>query len=128
MENYKLLGLSPLLETPDVESTLKFYTEILGFIIENYSKEYQWALLKRDDITIMISAPNTERNMPAPIMSGSIYIRTENVDSAWEQLKDRCNIYYPIENFHYGMREFGLFDNNGYLLQFGQVIAAGVNL
>ena len=30
----------------------------------------------------------------------------------------------PIEDFDYGMREFAVFDNNGYLLQFGQEIDA----
>jgi hypothetical protein len=29
---------------------------------------------------------------------------------------------YPIEDFEYGRREFAIFDNNGYLLQFGQEI------
>jgi hypothetical protein len=27
--------------------------------------------------------------------------------------------YYTIENFEYGMREFAIYDNNGYMLQFG---------
>jgi uncharacterized glyoxalase superfamily protein PhnB len=125
MSNYKLLGLTPMLETPDVEGTVTFYTEVLGFTTENYSKEWQWATLKRDGIAIMFSSPNEHRNLPAPVMSGSLYIRTENVDSAWEQLKDRCKICYPIENFEYGMREFAIFDNNGYLLQFGQEINTG---
>jgi hypothetical protein len=30
-----------------------------------------------------------------------------------------------MEDFHYGMREFAIFDNNGYLLQFGQPLATG---
>ncbi len=28
------------------------------------------------------------------------------------------------KNFSYGMREIGVYDNNGYLLQFGQEIRA----
>jgi uncharacterized glyoxalase superfamily protein PhnB len=113
-----------MLETPDVEGTVAFYADVLGFTAENYSKEHQWASLERDDVTIMFSAPNAHRNMPAPIMSGSLYIQTDNVDAVWEQLKDRCKICYPPENFSYGMREFGVYDNNGYLLQFGQEVTA----
>lgn len=30
---------------------------------------------------------------------------------------------YPIENFNYGMREFVIYDNNGYVLQFGEAVA-----
>ena len=29
-------------------------------------------------------------------------------------------VVYPMETFGYGMREFAVYDNNGYLLQFGQ--------
>jgi len=38
-------------------------------------------------------------------------------------LKDKVEVCYGIENFHYGMREFAIYDNNGYLLQFGQDVA-----
>jgi len=31
-------------------------------------------------------------------------------------------ICYPIETFEYGMREFAIYDNNGYLLQFGEAV------
>jgi hypothetical protein len=38
------------------------------------------------------------------------------------ELKDKTKVCYPIETFGYGMREFAIFDNNGYLLQFGQPV------
>ncbi|WP_165456536.1 VOC family protein [Pedobacter kyonggii] len=53
-------------------------------------------------------------------MSGSLYINTNKVATLWESLKDQCEICYPSEDFDYGMREFAIYDNNGYLLQFGQ--------
>lgn len=33
------------------------------------------------------------------------------------------DLHYPVEDFGYGMREFAIYDNNGYLLQFGQEIS-----
>ena len=33
--------------------------------------------------------------------------------------KSKSRICYSIENFEYGMREFAIYDNNGYLLQPG---------
>lgn len=110
-----------MLETHQFEHTMKFYTEILGFTIRG-RWENNWAHLERDDVAIMFSIPNEHRNLPAAILSGSIYLRTENVDAAWEQLHDKAAICYPIENFDYGMREFAIYDNNGYILQFGQPI------
>jgi len=36
------------------------------------------------------------------------------------EIKTTSLIFYPIENFDYGMREFAIRDNNGYILQFGK--------
>jgi len=44
------------------------------------------------------------------------------VDAWWEYLKDKGTIVYPIENFDYGMREFAIRDNNGYILQVGSEV------
>ena len=44
------------------------------------------------------------------------------------KVKDAVRVCYPIEDFDYGMREFAIFDNNGYLLQFGQEIDAAQEL
>jgi hypothetical protein len=41
------------------------------------------------------------------------------LDSLWEKFRDKVVIVYPVEDFDYGMR-----DNNGYILQFGQEIAS----
>lgn len=118
---YRLESLRPMLETHDFPATLKFYTETLGFRQTAYHEDI-WANLERDGAKIMFSAPNEHRNMSQAIMSGSLYIRTNNVNAVWQELKDKVKVCYPIENFPYGMREFGIYDNNGYLLQFGQDI------
>ena len=120
--NATALKLSPMLETKDIPGTMKFYTEVLGFNCDTFSEEWGWAHFSKDEIAIMFSKPNEHRNIPEPIMSGSLYIEVDDVDSVWDELKYACNICYPIEDFEYGMREFAVFDNNGYLLQFGEVI------
>jgi len=111
-----------MLETPDISATVEFYTRVLGFTTENYDPDMGWVSLKSGNINIMFALPNQHRNIPKPIMSGSLYFNTNNVDDVWESIKEFTLICYPIENFDYGMREFAIFDNNGYLLQFGQEI------
>ena len=37
-----------------------------------------------------------------------------------EQVKGKAEVRYGIENFHCGVREFAMYDNTGYLLQFGR--------
>ena len=56
---------------------------------------------------------------PSEWFTGSLYINPDDVDALWEQVKDKARVCYPIETFDYGMREFAIYDNNGYLLQFG---------
>jgi len=117
-----ILELTPMLETDDLEGTVHFYTKTLGFEEHNYSIEAGWVTLKRDDIMIMFTKHNEHRNFKKPIMSGSLYFRVNHVDPIWLDLRGKCDICYPLENFEYGMREFAIYDNNSYLLQFGQEI------
>jgi uncharacterized glyoxalase superfamily protein PhnB len=49
----------------------------------------------------------------------------DDVDGLWEKLKGSSYIFYGLENFDYGMREFAIKDNNGYMLQFGTQIHVG---
>jgi uncharacterized glyoxalase superfamily protein PhnB len=120
MSNYIATKLTPMLESHDMQATLKFYTEILNFTCAAKFDDLSWLTLRKDEIEIMFSTPNEHRNIPKPIMSGSLYINTNEVTTLWESLKDVCEICYPLEDFEYGMREFAIYDNNGYLLQFGQ--------
>lgn len=118
--NYTIKSISPMLETKSLKETLAFYTEILGFTNDGYFEDWGWMSLKKDGLSIMFITPNEHRNIPEPIMSGSLYISTENVDEVWADLKDKCKVSYPIEDFSYGMREFAILDNNGYMIQFGK--------
>jgi uncharacterized glyoxalase superfamily protein PhnB len=121
----KLLAVTPLLRTKDIQATIDFYTSQLGFVCKNYSNEWGWALVTRDDIDIMLATPNAHEPFATAAFTGSLYFRVEDADKWWNTLKDRANVCYPIEDFEYGMREFAVYDNNGYLLQFGQDITTG---
>ena len=118
----KLKALRPLFWTTKIPETITFYTEILGFNLDNYEEEWGWASLSKDGIEIMLSLPNEHKPFEEPSFTGSFYFNTDNVDEWWEQLKDKARICYELETFDYGMREFAIYDNNGYILQFGQEI------
>jgi uncharacterized glyoxalase superfamily protein PhnB len=122
----KLNNLRPMLETVDLRQTIQFYTEILGFKCNAVYPDAEnpfWASLYRDKAEIMFTSRSDHSTLEKPLMSGSLYFNLNNVDEAWEQLKDQKTVEYPIENFDYGMREFAIRDCNGYLLQFGQEIS-----
>lgn len=119
--SYQLTALIPMLETRNLEETIAFYTSVLGFSCTGYEKNI-WASLERDQIAVMFARPNEHREIPEPSMSGSLYFYPDKVEEIWEFVKDKAQICYPLEEFDYGVREFGIYDNNGYLLQFGQAV------
>ena len=113
----KLQELTPMLQTTDLKGSIEFYTTVLGFECEGSSDE--WASVRRDNVAIMFAVPGEHEAFNGPFFTGSLYINPDDVDALWERVKDKARVCYPIDDFDYGMREFAIYDNNGYLLQFG---------
>jgi uncharacterized glyoxalase superfamily protein PhnB len=116
----KLNRLIPMLWTNDLDATIAFYRDVLGFECGNRMEG--WATLQKDDVELMLSLPNAHEPFDKIQFTGSFYFRPDNVDALWQQIKDKATVVYPIESFDYGMREFAIRDNNGYILQFGQEV------
>lgn len=116
----KFQPIVPIIWTQDLEQTLAFYCEILGFVCGERNDDWGWAALHLDSCEIMLARPNEHTPFERPVFTGSFYIKTNDVASVWENLKEKTNVAYPIETFAWGMREFAIYDNNGYMLQFGQ--------
>jgi len=121
----RLHNLSPMLYTNDIEESVDFYVRQLGFECKALEAEQGWASVKLGDIRIMFSRPNAHMYFEHPFFTGSFYFNMDNVADLWDKLKDEVQICYPLEDFEYGMREFAVYDNNGYLLQFGQDLNTG---
>jgi catechol 2,3-dioxygenase-like lactoylglutathione lyase family enzyme len=118
----KITELKPMMSTEDLRGTIDFYTNILGFRCDNFNEDWGWATLSIDDISVMFARPNEHVPYDKIGFTGTFYFTTDDIDAVWAKLKDRTKICYDIEDFEYGMREFAIYDNNGYTLQFGQEI------
>ena len=118
----KLTGLRPMLWTDKLEESIDFYTKTLGFIVGAKNDSWGWAYLHRDNVGIMLAKPNEHTPFERSTFTGSFYFNTDAIDEIWESLKNRVKVAYEIENFEWEMREFAIYDNNGYMLQFGQDI------
>jgi len=114
--------LRPMLWTADLKGTIDFYVETLGFTCGETNFDLGWATLWIDDVAIMLAEPNAHTPFEKPAFTGTFYYTTDDADALWVKLKDKAKVCYGIENFEYGMREFAVYDNNGYMLQFGQPI------
>jgi uncharacterized glyoxalase superfamily protein PhnB len=113
-------GITPMLRTWDIPATVEFYSGVLGFTCVAGIAESGWVCLSCGPVSIMLSGPNEHEGDTSPAFTGSLYFRVDDVGSLWSQLQDKVRVCYPLEDFEYGMREFAIYDNNGYLLQFGQ--------
>lgn len=111
-----------MLWTEDLDATIGFYVETLGFTCGERNDDWGWATLSIDDVSIMIAKPNAHAKYDKIGFTGSFYFTTDDVDALWAKLEDKAKVCYGIEDFEYGMREFAIYDNNGYLLQFGKEI------
>ena len=118
----KFTGLTPTLYTRDIRGSIAFYVTMLGFTHDGPIRGRRLRAPRRggDHVRVAERAHAVRR----PLLTGALYIRCDDVDEAWAKVKDAARVCYPIEDFDYGMREFAIFDNNGYLLQFGQEIDA----
>lgn len=117
-----LINLRPMLWTEDLTGSVDFYTSVLGFTANEFNEDWGWASLSKDNVELMLSRPNAHTSYDKIGFTGTFYFNTDDVDALWEDLKDKARVCYGIEDFFYGMREFAIYDNNGYLLQFGQEI------
>jgi len=120
----KIIELKPMMSTEDLSGTIDFYTNILGFTCDAFNEDWGWATLSIDNVDVMFARPNEHVPYDKIGFTGTFYFTTDDVETIWSKVKDKANICYGIEDFEYGMREFAIYDNNGYTLQFGQEIKA----
>jgi len=110
--------MRPMLQSRDVKASIEFYTGILGFKLDDSWEQdgtIKWANLYKDEVCLMFTLGNQ-----IPAMTGDLYIYPNDLELLWNNIKDKCEVMAPIENKLYGMREFAIKDNNGYILKFGK--------
>ena len=113
-------SVSIALSSEHVARSVKFYVEQLGFTCMLQLEDFARVRLGAADI--MLGRPNAHAPWQGPHFTGSIYLIVDSVDELWDRLKTRAHVVYPIETMEYGMREFGVLDDNGYQLSFAQQV------
>jgi uncharacterized glyoxalase superfamily protein PhnB len=117
-----LQAITPMLRTRALASTIDFYVSVLGFTLNAGGDADGWAIVSRDGFEIVVARPNDHEPFERPTFTGSLYLRVDDVDTEWNRIAQLARVCYPIETFDYGMREFAIYDVNGYLIQVGQEI------
>ena len=124
-----LKKLTPNLIVSNVERSLAFYRDVLGFRVEATVPDaapYVFASLQSGDIEIFLNAPEPAiAEYPAfkdrPIGGTlTLFIEVVNVREAYASLNGRVNIAMPLEKKWYGVTEFAFEDPDGYLITFAE--------
>jgi predicted enzyme related to lactoylglutathione lyase len=120
-----LTGVSPVLLVRDLETSLAFYGDLLGFECTRHGEPPDFAVAVRDEAILLLSqAPPGAKLVPNwQVVEGmwNVYVRVDDADAIYAEVQDRgCPIDYSIANKPHGFREFGVTDPDGYDIAFGQ--------
>jgi predicted enzyme related to lactoylglutathione lyase len=109
----------------DLERSLAYYRDGLGFDCETYGDPPNFASVGRDEATILLALTDEpERIVPhwhVVENMWNVYIRVDDVDRLYAEIQERGTpIDYTIYDAPHGFREFGVQDPDGYDIAFGQ--------
>lgn len=104
---------APVLQVPDVESTARYYRDVLGFNCDYVGPEY--GVVWRDNSAVHFAPSDTT---PSGV---NLFQWVKNVDAVYEEVKARgATIVVDIGDRDYEIRDFSVEDNNGVTIVFGQ--------
>lgn len=94
----------------DIEISLKWYTDILGFEIDScYPAEnpVYYDFKQGGGACFSIGLAKTV------VPNGRYNFQSENIDALWDQLKDKVTIIEPLFNTPWGTKKFTIADPDG---------------
>ncbi len=122
-------GLSqvvPLLQVANMERSLEYYREALGFKVEGIwpaDPPARWAHLSRDAIRFILSIDlgTSDREFIAEKGNGVVlYLVTDQLDALYAEFTERGAIVVQDLIDYGGRRQFSVGDADGYLLAFSE--------
>jgi catechol 2,3-dioxygenase-like lactoylglutathione lyase family enzyme len=115
--------ISPMLAVADMEQSILFYQDVLGFTLVLKSPGY--SIIERDGQTIHFQKADSEEVMNCVRGHTEIYIEVSGIRSLWEHVKTFKDRYRIRDLFdrEYGMTEFHISDPNECLVFVGEPIS-----
>jgi catechol 2,3-dioxygenase-like lactoylglutathione lyase family enzyme len=126
---HDLKKLTPNLIVANVERSLAFYRDVLGFSVAFTVPEASplvFAAVQSGPVEIFLNAPEPAfAEYPAlkerPIGGTlTLFIEVVGIGAVHDALKERVTIAMPLETKWYGMTEFAIEDPDGYLITFAE--------
>lgn len=131
----KFSDVTPNLIVADVDRSLAFYRDVLGFSLVATVPDaapFAFAWLQRDGVSVFLNSVEAVRAEHAELGARAIggtatlYIALEadttaaGVDAMFATIGSRARVIMELTDQFYGMREFGIEDPDGYVIFFAQ--------
>lgn len=126
---YELKKLTPNLVVSNVERSMAFYRDVLGFSVEATvpdASPYVFASVQSGPVEIFLNAPEpATAEYPAfkdrPIGGTlTLFIEVAGIARVYESLAARVKVVMPIEKKWYGVTEFAFLDPDGYVITYAE--------
>jgi uncharacterized glyoxalase superfamily protein PhnB len=132
----KFSDVTPNLVVSNVERSLAFYRDVLGFAVTATvpdSGPFAFAWMQRDGVNVFLNSHDSVEEHAGlasrPIGgTATLFIVLEaddvaaGVDALFASVSPRAKVMMPMKDQFYGMREFGIEDPDGYVIFFAQRI------
>ena len=124
--------LTPNLVVANVERSLAFYVDTLGFtrgLTVPDAAPFAFGSVTSGAVEIFFNdAAAATKEYPAsanrPIgATGTMFIEMQGVDALHDRLKGSVKIVMPLVTQFYGLREFAIEDPDGYIITFAERVA-----
>ena len=131
----KFSDVTPNLVVSNVERSMAFYRDVLGFSVSATVPEgqgpYVFAWMQRDGVSVFLnnreSVEEHSTLASRPIGgTATLFIVVEadavesGVDALFASISPRAKVMMELKDQFYGMREFGIEDPDGYVIFFAQ--------
>jgi lactoylglutathione lyase len=117
--------LTPNLIVSDIERSIAFYRDVLGFAVETTVPDaapFVFAILRNGPVEIFLNAMEPAiaeyPSLARTPLGGSLtlFMEVEQVRSAHEVLARKAPVVMPLEKKWYGVTEFAISDPDGYVI------------
>ena len=126
---YQFSSLTPNLIVADVERSIAFYRDVLGFTVEQTEpalSPYVFAIVRSGPVEVYLNAPGPAVEEYSAFKDRAIggtltlFIRVAGIRAAYEALRSRVSLVHPLEQKWYGVTEFACTDPDGYVITFAE--------
>ncbi len=120
-----IYDLHPVLPVGDIQETVDWYKNVLGFKGEPWHKQASdlFAMLHKDQVETFFAKVDRPSQAESPSVHWAIYFRVvgQEIQHLYERVREKATIVRQIDQDFKGYTEFEVADNNGHVLCFSEM-------